>query len=107
MQAPFLGRMTADIRPLCIDNEGKRRKDIKQKYGGGVPECKYEEHNWEYGLAQEHKHPTENIPTPQGPICIRFGGSRMTQRFIPTSGELDAAPYVDTRMRALSDRYYK
>ena len=105
----FVGGFTARDPPRCyIGQEERRRKDVTpSQYGTGTPSIEAIAFD-PWGVPEKYKGGYIGIETPEGMINLTVDSSEAYDpTFMPTVSMLNAVPYFDTRMRALSDRYYK
>ena len=58
------------------------------------------------GLASEDRREVEAVRTEQGTVKIGYGGNKDLS-WLPTVGDLQEAPFFDSRLTAISDRYYR
>ena len=103
----FIGKFTSDERQRCMGVEYSRRSDIPQRYGVGDPCIETEPDQWHTGLTRKHRRPTEKISTEQGAVLLPFGETYHPEYYNPSTNALDSVPFLGSRMRYLSDRYFK
>ena len=99
---PDLGAYTFIPHPPCID-------DVWAKRTGRGKTCEWlftEPLDNLAGLASRDPRESALYVTERGPVRLAYGGSNVTG-FMPTSAALSMLPSVDTRITAISDRYYR
>ena len=106
MVPAFQGQFAPDAK-TCLGVEFRRRTDLPQKYGSGEPVVDREPDEWAAGLTRLHRRPTEKISTEQGAVLLPFGETYHPEYFVPSVNALNSVPYLGSRMRFLSDRYFK
>ena len=109
LQPSFFGNFVPRDAPLCLSNgEEKRRKDVKPgQYGKGTPALESVQRD-PWGVPLRYDGAFDEVQTEQGPIKLSKDDTEgWDQTFLPTVSLLNTAPFTDTRMRPLSDRYYK
>ena len=108
LQPGFFGTFTPRDAPRCLGYaEEKRRKDVKPgQYGTSTPSIiSHQRDPWGVPVRYEGSYAT--VQTEQGPIKLTNDDTEgWDETFIPSVSVLNVAPLTDTRMRALSDRYY-
>ena len=95
--------------PRCKGTkEEVRRKDVRPSaYGSGTPSISSVQFD-PWGVPVKYDGGHVQVETEQGPIKLsRDDTEGWNETFLPSISLLTVAPYMDTRMRVLSDRYYK
>ena len=104
----FSGPYTPLLQPRCMAGwEERRRRDVAPaKYGSGIPSVRSVAFDpWGVPIAYEGEYTA--LMTEQGPINLsKIPSESFDTTFMPTSAMLQLAPYTDSRMLYLSDRYY-
>ena len=103
----FFGLFTPLDKPQCRGGEFRRRRDVTPgRYGTGDPgvvSCEVDP----FGVPVPYKGGFDTLQTEQGAIRLpKDDTESWDPMFNPTVCELNVLPLADTRMRALSDRYY-
>ena len=107
MREDFFGTFTPRNAPPCLGVEEKRRKDVTQKYGSGTPSLQSISRD-PWGVPETYIGKSESVKTEQGVVKIPVDSTESYEKpFIPSVSVLNSVPYTGTRMRPLSDRYYK
>jgi hypothetical protein len=111
MVPPDLGEYTVEEKFTCdIGMNDNRRKDVTPvmwKTVNGTPTMRHiHAMDNTVGLASIDHRPTETVPTEQGPISIGRGAIANVT-WMPTIADLNTAPFSDTRLTAISDRYFR
>jgi hypothetical protein len=93
----------AGCKPSALEG----RKKTIGKYGTGVPAVTHEEaRDNTAGVASTCLRPKRKYMTEQGPIALPFGPGADVS-FMPSVTTLNRAPYTDSRLTGISDRYYR
>ena len=91
----------------CKRSALEGRKTATGTYGTGVPTVTHEEaRDNTAGVASSCLRPKRKYMTEQGVIALPFGPGADVS-FMPTVTTLNRAPYVDSRLSGISDRYYR
>ena len=104
----FFGTFEPREHPPCMPGgEEKRRKDVKPgHYGKGTPSIQSQQRD-PWGVPITYRGGYDTVQTEQGPIKLSKDDTEgWDDTFLPSVSVLEVAPLMDTRMRALSDRYY-
>ena len=105
----FLGSFTARDAPVCfLGGEEKRRKDVlPSQYGKGTPTISSISYD-PWGVPETYTGKHEMVPTEEGSIKLTVDSVESYDPiFQPTVSLLNLLPFTDSRMRSLSDRYYR
>ena len=104
----LLPQFTPMDKPRCLGKEFKRRNDVTPgQFGKGVPTVR-NPHSDPYGYAEPYSGGFVTLPTEQGPIRLPTDNPlSWDKHYLPTTTELELAPYLDSRMPLISDRYFK
>ena len=90
---PNVGYYTVDQRPICDSRYPNGEPVMTTKLG-------------QTHAAEIDTRPRERLETEQGPIHMPFGNFADTS-FLPTTRTLERVFALDSRMTAISDRYYR
>ena len=95
-------------KPKCLGKEFKRRNDVTPgQYGSGIPTVRHP-YSDPFGYAEPYTGNYITVETEQGPIKLPTDNPLSWDKmYKPTTTELELAPYLDSRMPNISDRYFK
>ena len=110
MIPPDLGTYTVEDKFKCANGskwtDDMRRRDVKGSFGAGVPTQRYTQGGDNFAkIASLETRPMEHLRTEQGPVALPYGP--IPNGWMPSIADLQAAPYLDSRRTAISDRYYR
>ena len=91
----------------CKPSALEGRKRVKGGYGTGVPTVTHEgARDNTAGVASSCLRPKRKYMTEHGPIALPFGPG-VDVSYMPIVTTLKGAPYADSRLTGISDRYYR
>lgn len=107
----YPGYFTPSLAPSCklerpyVDGQATLHSK-RTNYAKGSPVMSHLEGTDNLvGIASKHTGDFETVQTQEGPVVLPKMGPQRTG-YMPTTAQLNALPYTDSRFTGISDRYY-